>query len=108
MCKICDAVNDKIREEAFQRRLREKADAAPDGITPVSVNSTEGMDADKLYRAWREGYGLGYSHGEDDAMRYERGGGRNTNANEDREEEWNGSETKASIAGDEPPLARAN
>jgi hypothetical protein len=47
-----------------------------------------------LEKAWREGYDSGYNNGSNDAHSYECGSGSNKRTAQDRDDEWNGSETK--------------
>ena len=62
-----------------------------------AVRCIRGIDAAELEKAWREGYALGYERGSDDATAYEWGTARGPKTKaRNEEEEWIGSETKAS------------
>lgn len=60
-----------------------------------ALTSSEWVAADELEKAWREGYDSGYNNGSNDAHAYEWGSGSNKRTARDKDDEWNGSETKA-------------
>ena len=80
-------------------------ECAPDGAPrngashADSVRSSAWVAAAELEKAWREGYDAGYDHGSDDAAAYKWGAARGPKTKaRNKDDEWDGSETKAATA----------